>query len=195
MPGTVAQFTPRRDDAFHETILTHFGFVTVLDDHRERVLPHGLVLSTNSAGRNPSGSLNQGRSDHASAFVFAISRSCCSRLPITTPHEFGMALFTAAAATSVPGGLFVVTFRDYVSSPLKDDGRFILVRSDEIRILTCFLEYGEATVQVHDVLHERDGGSWRLRLSSCPKLGAICYDSRVHPRSWTASSRVTISAA
>jgi SAM-dependent methyltransferase len=80
------------------------------------------------------------------------------------------ALFTAAAATLVPGGLFVVTFRDYVSAPLNGDGRFILVRSDENRILTCFLEYGEATVQVHDVLHERDGGPWRLRLSSYPKL-------------------------
>ena len=66
--------------------------------------------------------------------------------------------------------VFAVTFRDYVSSPSKGDGRFILVRSDENRILTCFLEYGEATVQVHDVLHERDEGQWRLRLSSYPKL-------------------------
>jgi SAM-dependent methyltransferase len=79
-------------------------------------------------------------------------------------------LFSTAASTLVPGGLFVVTFRDYASAPLEGDGRFILVRSDEDRILTCFLEYGEATVQVHDVLHERDGGQWRLRLSSYPKL-------------------------
>ena len=70
----------------------------------------------------------------------------------------------------MPGGLCAVTFRDYVSAPLKDDGRFILVRSDENRILTCFLEYFETTVQVHDLLHQRDGGQWRLRVSSYPKL-------------------------
>jgi SAM-dependent methyltransferase len=80
------------------------------------------------------------------------------------------ALFTTVSDTLVPSGLFAVTFRDYVSTPSKGDGRFILVRSDENRILTCFLEYSEATVQVHDVLHERDGGQWRLRLSSYPKL-------------------------
>jgi SAM-dependent methyltransferase len=80
------------------------------------------------------------------------------------------ALFTTVSDTLVPGGLFAVTFRDYASSPSKGDGRFILVRSDENRILTCFLEYSKATVQVHDVLHERVGGQWRLRLSSYPKL-------------------------
>jgi SAM-dependent methyltransferase len=79
-------------------------------------------------------------------------------------------LFKAVAMTLVRGGLFALTFRDYASAPLKGDGRFILVRSDENRILTCFLEYGDTRVQVHDVLHERDGGQWRLRLSSYPKL-------------------------
>lgn len=90
-----------------------------------------------------------------------------THLPDTASVE---ALFKTISETLVPGGLFAVTFRDYASAPLKGDGRFILVRSDENRILTCFLEYGEATVQVHDVLHERDGGGWRLRLSSYPKL-------------------------
>ena len=90
-----------------------------------------------------------------------------THLPETASVE---ALFNAVSATLVPGGLFAVTFRDYASAPLNGDGRFILVRSDENRILTCFLEYGDTTVQVHDVLHERDGGQWRLRLSSYPKL-------------------------
>jgi SAM-dependent methyltransferase len=79
-------------------------------------------------------------------------------------------LFKAVAVTLVPGGLFALTFRDYASAPLTGEGRFILVRSDENRILTCFLEYGDSRVQVHDVLHERDGGQWRLRVSSYPKL-------------------------
>jgi SAM-dependent methyltransferase len=79
-------------------------------------------------------------------------------------------VFAAVAATLVPGGLFVATFRDYVSTPLQGDGRFIVVRSDENRILTCFLEYSDKTVRVHDMLHERAAGHWQLRLSSYPKL-------------------------
>jgi hypothetical protein len=88
-------------------------------------------------------------------------------LPDTASVE---ALFTAVSDALAPGGLFVVTFRDYVSAALKGDGRFILVRGDENRILTCFLEYFETRVQVHDVLHERDGRQWQLRISSYPKL-------------------------
>jgi SAM-dependent methyltransferase len=79
-------------------------------------------------------------------------------------------LFAAVAAVLSPGGLFVATFRDYVSTPLHGHERFILVRSDENRIFTCFLEYSDNTVLVHDVLHERVAAGWQLRLSSYPKL-------------------------
>jgi 2-polyprenyl-3-methyl-5-hydroxy-6-metoxy-1,4-benzoquinol methylase len=79
-------------------------------------------------------------------------------------------LFGDVAASLSPGGLFVATFRDYVSAPLEGDARFILVRSDEQRILTCFLEYADTTVTVHDLLHQREGGSWRLSASSYSKL-------------------------
>jgi 2-polyprenyl-3-methyl-5-hydroxy-6-metoxy-1,4-benzoquinol methylase len=79
-------------------------------------------------------------------------------------------LFAAVAAVLSPGGLFVATFRDYVSTPPQGDQRFILVRSDENRILTCFLEYSDKTVLVHDVLHERVAAKWQLRLSSYSKL-------------------------
>ncbi len=67
------------------------------------------------------------------------------------------------------GGHFVLSFRDY-SKPLQGDARFIAVHSDERRILTCFLEYGEDTVVVHDILHERAGDAWETRVSSYRKL-------------------------
>jgi 2-polyprenyl-3-methyl-5-hydroxy-6-metoxy-1,4-benzoquinol methylase len=79
-------------------------------------------------------------------------------------------LFANVAASLNPGGLFATTFRDYVSAPLQGEARFILVRSDAERILTCFLEYRDTTVIVHDLLYQRDGGSWRLLASSYPKL-------------------------
>lgn len=68
-----------------------------------------------------------------------------------------------------PGGQFVLSFRDY-SVPLEGIARFIPVRSDERRILTCFLEYEEDAVVVHDVLHERSGDGWDTRVSSYRKL-------------------------
>jgi SAM-dependent methyltransferase len=68
-----------------------------------------------------------------------------------------------------PGGQFVLSFRDY-SVALEGVARFIPVRSDERRILTCFLEYEEDTVVVHDILHERSGDSWDTRVSSYRKL-------------------------
>jgi SAM-dependent methyltransferase len=83
-------------------------------------------------------------------------------------------LIADVAASLTNGGLFVTTFRDYVSAPLQGDRRFIPVRSDENRILTCFLEYGEDTVTVHDLLHERADGQWHQRVSSYHKL-------RLHP--------------
>jgi 2-polyprenyl-3-methyl-5-hydroxy-6-metoxy-1,4-benzoquinol methylase len=79
-------------------------------------------------------------------------------------------LFEDVAASLGPGGVFIATFRDYFSAPLQGDARFILVRSDEERVLTCFLEYADTTVTVHDLLHQREGGSWRLSASSYPKL-------------------------
>jgi SAM-dependent methyltransferase len=70
----------------------------------------------------------------------------------------------------VPGGCFVATFRDYVSSPLQGNARFIPVRSDDRRILTCLLEYMENFVRVNDLLHERTDSGWDLTVSSYDKL-------------------------
>jgi len=44
------------------------------------------------------------------------------------------------------------------------------VRADQRRILTCFLEYSQDFVTVHDVLTERRDGEWQQRVSSYPKL-------------------------
>lgn len=78
-------------------------------------------------------------------------------------------LVQEASEALSPGGRFVLTFRDF-SEPLLDEQRFIPVRSDERRILTCFLEYDEDSVLVHDILHEREGDSWATRVGSYRKL-------------------------
>jgi SAM-dependent methyltransferase len=79
-------------------------------------------------------------------------------------------LLMNVAESLAVGGVFAATFRDYVSKTLEGDARFILVRRDENRILTCFLEYGPDVVTVHDLLTERNDGEWVQRVSSYPKL-------------------------
>ena len=78
-------------------------------------------------------------------------------------------LIERVAAALLPGGVFVVTFRDY-SVPLRDDQRFISVRSDDNRILTCFLEYEPESVVVHDIVHQRAPDGWQTRVSHYRKL-------------------------
>ena len=78
-------------------------------------------------------------------------------------------LIATVAEHLSPGNHLVISFRDY-SKALEGPKRFIPVRSDESRILTCFLEYDEATVQVHDILHEFHEGAWGMRVSAYRKL-------------------------
>jgi len=51
-------------------------------------------------------------------------------------------------------GKLVLSFRDY-GTELVDTQRFIPVKSNDDKILTCFLEYFENKVKVTDLLHER----------------------------------------
>jgi SAM-dependent methyltransferase len=86
-----------------------------------------------------------------------------------TDSSAALKLFALAGESLSMGGKFITTFRDY-SLPVLGQGRFIPVKSDADRILTCFLEYGPDTVDVHDVLHEREGSTWNLRVSVYRKL-------------------------
>ncbi len=68
-----------------------------------------------------------------------------------------------------PGGKLALSFRDY-RTPLTGTDRFLPVKSDDQRILTCFLEYDRETVCVTDLLHERTGDGWTQRVSSYDKI-------------------------
>ena len=80
-------------------------------------------------------------------------------------------LFRAVSITLAPGGLFILTWRDLTPELVGAD-RFIPVRADADRIMTCFLEYtSPTTVEVHDLIYTRDPSpSWNLEKSSYPKL-------------------------
>ncbi len=66
--------------------------------------------------------------------------------------------------------LLILTFRDYVSVELRGDQRFIPIQSDDTKILTCFLEYHQDVIEVHDLLHRKEGAQWTLIASSYRKL-------------------------
>jgi len=69
----------------------------------------------------------------------------------------------------VDTGKVVLSFRD-LSKVMTDVDRFIPVKSDENRILTCFLEDEIDKVKVFDLLHERSGEEWTLSKSFYKKL-------------------------
>jgi len=66
-------------------------------------------------------------------------------------------------------GEFVLTYRD-MSFELEDIDRFLPVKSDDTKIFTCFLEYGEEKVKVHDLIYVKENNEWSLKKSFYQKL-------------------------
>jgi SAM-dependent methyltransferase len=80
------------------------------------------------------------------------------------------ALFGSVFDRLRKGGVFVITYRDLTKELFGTD-RFIPVRSDESKIMTCFLEFENAeSVVVHDLVHMRQDSGWSLNKSSYRKL-------------------------
>ncbi len=69
-----------------------------------------------------------------------------------------------------PGGTFVYSIRDYVSSEPTGADRFVPIRADDQQIFTCFLDYREKVVHVHDMLYAKEGGAWKMHISDYLKL-------------------------
>lgn len=67
------------------------------------------------------------------------------------------------------GGKLLLSFRDYTNALIGTD-RFIPVKKDENRILTCVLEYREDFISVTDLLYEKQDGNWVQKVSSYDKL-------------------------
>jgi len=92
----------------------------------------------------------------------------------TLPHlktfEHVRKLLSDASKSIADDGILILTFRDYFSAELRDNQRFIPVRSDEAKIFTCFLEYFDNYVEVHDLLYTKNNSEWKLSASSYPKL-------------------------
>lgn len=96
--------------------------------------------------------------------------SCCgdTLTHLGTIEEI-LTLITDCYTILEPQGVLLLSFRDYTAD-LHNNDRFIPVKSDHNRILTCFLEYNSPTqVQVTDLLHEFNGTHWEQKISSYTK--------------------------
>jgi hypothetical protein len=87
--------------------------------------------------------------------------------------EVRAVLADAAQALRADGRL-AVAFRDLTSIR----SRFVHVRGDRDRILTCVLDEERDFVVVNDVLHEREGSRWTMSVSSYRKLRLSPEDVR-----------------
>lgn len=136
----------------------------LLSDLRERAESHGVA----EAIRTIAGDLRDfWRYLERPADVVVCLGDTLTHLPSRAAVD---ALIKDVATALVPGGCFATTFRDYAGHELAGTARFIPVRSDAHRILVCMLEYEGELVRVHDVLHERRGDGWELRVSAYPKV-------------------------
>lgn len=66
-------------------------------------------------------------------------------------------------------GKIIFTFRD-LTLELKDEKRFIPVRSDENKIFTCFLEYYSDHLKIFDIVNEKENGKWNQKISFYQKI-------------------------
>jgi SAM-dependent methyltransferase len=123
------------------------------------------------SGDQPVRAVNDDLLAFQSHIAEAPSAILCMGDTVTHLPDFGAVeqLVARASAELRVGGSLVLSFRDY-SVPLTGEQRFIPVRSDETRILTCFVEYEREAVLVHDILHERASGGWQARVSWYRKL-------------------------
>lgn len=71
--------------------------------------------------------------------------------------------------TLISKGRLLLTFRDYAEA-LQNNARFIPVKSDADKILTCFLEYFPETVKVTDLLYQYEEGKWVQKVSAYYKV-------------------------
>jgi ubiquinone/menaquinone biosynthesis C-methylase UbiE len=78
-------------------------------------------------------------------------------------------LFRGIKRILKPGGKVIISFRD-VNAELEGLDRFIPVKSDPDRIMTCVLEFEPETVLVTDLFYERTQSGWSFHKSSYRKI-------------------------
>jgi 2-polyprenyl-3-methyl-5-hydroxy-6-metoxy-1,4-benzoquinol methylase len=148
------------------TALTELGFVVTAVDFSKKLL--------DELKQNPGSNVKTVNADITQYdYVFSNDPELVICMGDTLTHLAGIndvkKVIQNVSANLITGGKFILSYRD-MSSDLKGTSRFIPVKSDDNRILTCFLEYFVGYVNVNDILHIKTDGKWVMKVSSYPKL-------------------------
>lgn len=146
--------------------LAELGFSVIAVDFNEQLLSElksyskGLhILAKNADIRNI-----KRLADYPELIV------CCGDTLSHLDSKQEIELFIANIADSLcMEGKLILSFRDY-TEPLTGTNRFIPVKSDENKILTCILDYKTGFVEVTDLLHEKTESGWQQKVSSYRKV-------------------------
>lgn len=95
---------------------------------------------------------------------------CCGDTLSHLNNKTEIKTFIADIAKALDlNGKLILSFRDY-SNKLTETERFIPVKSDSNKILTCILDYEDEFVNVTDLLHEKTNGVWKQKVSTYKKV-------------------------
>jgi SAM-dependent methyltransferase len=95
---------------------------------------------------------------------------CCGDTLSHLDNKIELKTFLANIAKALDkNGKLILSFRDY-SDKLIGIDRFIPVKSDGTKILTCILDYEDEFVNVTDLLHERTNDVWKQKVSIYKKV-------------------------
>jgi len=96
---------------------------------------------------------------------------CMGDTLVHLPDRESVHSVIAAVCKSLkPGGVFIYAIRDYVQDVPTGAARFIPVRASDEQIFTCFLDYRDDVVHVHDILYQKQDDEWKMSVSDYLKL-------------------------
>lgn len=115
----------------------------------------------------------QGDIRHLKKFTAPESASAIVCMGDTLTHleslEDVSQLLADAHTALKPGGVLALTFRD-LSIEREGLDRFLPIRADADRIMTCVLEFETDHVVINDLIYVREGQSWSLHKSRFRKI-------------------------
>ncbi|GAA2820195.1 class I SAM-dependent methyltransferase [Saccharopolyspora taberi] len=152
----------------HSVALAELGFAVTGVDVSETLLAE-LADRAHPRVRGVHADLRDGLAGLAEPGTVQVVTCMGDTLPHLPDEDAVRRLLAESFALLAPGGRIVLTFRD-LSVRLAGLDRFLPVRGDQDRVMTCFLEDEGEHVRVHDLVHVRTGSGWELRKSSYRKL-------------------------
>ncbi|TGV03055.1 class I SAM-dependent methyltransferase [Flavivirga rizhaonensis] len=147
--------------------LTNLGFTVTAIDFNKKLLDE---LKSNSHGQ----SIETIQTDICNVKEFSklnpeLIVCCGDTIAHLDNKEAIEKLIVDCKSALIKNGKLILSFRDYTNE-LKNEQRFIPVKSDDERILTCMLEYETEKVKVTDLLYEKTETGWHQKVSSYNKV-------------------------